>query len=63
MDNPCSAVRNGVLRSDEQGLIEQGIETRRPSFIYIRAERRGDQVTNVRVGGHVVKVVDGKVTM
>ena len=57
------AVRNGVLRSDEPGLIEQGIESRRPSSLYIRAEKRGDQVTNVRVGGHVVKVVDGKVTM
>ena len=57
------AVSNGVLQSDEQGMIEQGIETRRPSFLYIRAEKRGDAVTNVRVGGHVVKVVDGVVTM
>ena len=50
------AVRNGVLASDQQGLIEQGMETRRPSSIYIRAEKRGDAVTNVRVGGHVVQI-------
>ena len=57
------AVRNGVLGPGEQGLIEQGIETRRPSFIYIRAEKHGDEVMNVRVGGHVVQVVNGTVTM
>lgn len=57
------AVQNGVLQSDEQGLIEQGIETRRPSFIYIRAEKSAGAITNVRVGGHVVQVVDGRVTL
>jgi trans-2,3-dihydro-3-hydroxyanthranilate isomerase len=57
------AVRHGVLGAGQQGLIEQGIETRRPSSIYIRAEKNGDQITNVRVGGHVVQVIDGKVTM
>ena len=36
------AVRNGVLASGQQGLIEQGMETRRPSSIYIRAEKHGD---------------------
>jgi len=57
------AVRNGVLESNQQGLIEQGIETRRPSAIYVRAEKRGDTVTNVRVGGNVVQIIDGRVTM
>jgi len=57
------AVRNHVLQSDEQGLIEQGLETRRPSAIYIRAEKHGDAISNVRVAGHVVKIIDGTVTM
>jgi trans-2,3-dihydro-3-hydroxyanthranilate isomerase len=57
------AVRNGVLGSNQQGLIEQGIEIRRPSSIYIRAEKRGDSITNVRVGGHVVQIINGTVTM
>jgi trans-2,3-dihydro-3-hydroxyanthranilate isomerase len=56
------AVRYGVLPPDTQGLIEQGMETRRPSFIYIRAGKNGEKVTDVRVGGHVVQVVDGEVT-
>jgi trans-2,3-dihydro-3-hydroxyanthranilate isomerase len=57
------AVKHGVLASDTQGMIEQGIETRRPSHIYIRANREHDTVTNVRVGGNVVHVIDGKVTL
>ena len=57
------AVQHGVLAPDRQGLIEQGIETRRPSFIYIRADKSQDTITNVRVGGNVVQVIDGKVTM
>ncbi len=57
------AVRHGVLASDAQGMIEQGIETKRPSAIYIRATREHDTVTNVRVGGNVVPVIDGKVTL
>jgi trans-2,3-dihydro-3-hydroxyanthranilate isomerase len=57
------AVQHGVLASDTQGLIEQGIETRRPSSIYIRATKTKNAVTNVRVGGNVVHVIDGKVTM
>ena len=57
------AVRNDVLPAGQQGMIEQGIETRRPSSIYIRAEKNGEPITNVRVGGHVVQIIDGKVTM
>ena len=57
------AVKHGVLAPETQGLIEQGMETRRPSFIYIRARKRGEDVTNVRVGGNVVHVIDGEVTM
>lgn len=57
------AVRNGVLSTGQQGMIEQGMETRRPSSIYIRADKNGDAITNVRVGGHVVQIIDGKVTM
>jgi len=57
------AVKYGVLRPELQGLIEQGMETRRPSWIYIRAGRSDGRVTNVRVGGNVVQLIDGEVTM
>lgn len=57
------AVKHGVLAPDVQGWIEQGLEILRPSMIYIRASKSGDIVNNVRVGGNVVPVIDGKVTM
>ncbi len=57
------AVQHGVLAPESQGLIEQGMETRRPSLIYIRAAKSGDTVMNVRVGGNVVQVIVGEVTM
>ena len=57
------AVKHGVLASDEQGLIEQGREVHRPSSIYVRATKVAETVTNVRVGGHVAPLIDGKVTL
>jgi len=57
------AVQHGVLPPETQGVIEQGLEIRRPSFIHIRAAKSADGITNVRVGGNVVHVIDGEVTM
>jgi trans-2,3-dihydro-3-hydroxyanthranilate isomerase len=57
------AVKYGVLKSDEQAVIEQGIEMKRPSFIHVRATKAGDGVKNVRVGGYVVEVMRGEATI
>ena len=59
---PCVAwaVRHGVIHSDEKALIEQGVEMKRRSHMYVRATQKGDRVTNVRVGGHVVEVMRGE---
>ena len=56
-------VRHGVAKSDEQILIHQGVEARRPSEIFVRATRNGEKVTNVRVGGYAVEVLRGTVTL
>ena len=59
----CTAawmVAGGVAQPDERVLIEQGIEARRPSRIFVRASRKDDRVVNVRVGGHAVEVVRGE---
>ena len=56
-------VRNGLAKSDEQILIRQGVEARRPSEIFVRATREGEKVTNVRVGGYAVEVLRGTVTL
>ncbi len=60
----CAAawmVANGIADPEEQALIEQGIEMRRPSRIFVRASRTDDRVVNVRVGGNVVEVVRGEI--
>jgi trans-2,3-dihydro-3-hydroxyanthranilate isomerase len=62
----CAAswmVKHGVASSDEQALIEQGIECRRPSEIHVRATREGERVTNVRVGGYAVEILRGTVAL
>ena len=62
----CAAswmVQHEVANSDEQVLIRQGIECRRPSEMYVRATREGERVTNVRVGGYAVEILRGTVAL
>ena len=58
----CTAawmVKYGVTKPDELVLIRQGIEANRPSEIFVRVSKDGDQLNNVRVGGYAVKVMEG----
>jgi trans-2,3-dihydro-3-hydroxyanthranilate isomerase len=62
----CAAswmVQHGIANSDEQVIIRQGVEIRRPSEMYVQATRDGQRVTNVRVGGYAVEVLRGTVTI
>ena len=62
----CAAswmVQHGIANSDEQVLIRQGAEIRRPSEMYVRATRDGERITNVRVGGYAVEVLRGTVNL
>ncbi len=62
----CAAswmVGHGLAKSDEQILIHQGVEARRPSEIFVRATRDGERVSNVRVGGYAVEVLRGTVSL
>jgi len=53
-------VQHGIARPDERVMIEQGIEMKRHSRIFVRASRNNDRVVNVRVGGNVVEVLRGE---
>jgi trans-2,3-dihydro-3-hydroxyanthranilate isomerase len=60
----CAAawmVANSIAQPEQRILIEQGIEIKRPSRIFVRASRQDDRVVNVRVGGNVVEVIRGEV--
>ena len=61
----CAAwmVAHGVAAPDERVLIEQGLEARRPSRLFVRAGRSGGSVRDVRVGGHVVEVARGELAL
>ena len=56
----CTAawmVAHGVAKADERVLIEQGVEMKRPSRIFVRASRNDNRIVNVRVGGNAVEVM------
>ncbi len=60
----CAAawmVAYGVANADERVLIEQGLEMKRPSRIFVRAGKMDNRVINVRVGGNAVEVMRGEV--
>jgi trans-2,3-dihydro-3-hydroxyanthranilate isomerase len=62
----CAAswmAKYGIAKSDERVVIRQGLEMKRPSEIFVRAARNGEQVTNVRVGGYAVEVLRGTLTL
>lgn len=59
----CTAawmVRYGVAPSDQRVHLEQGVEIQRPSHIFIRAERDGEKVHDVRVGGNAIEIAEGE---
>jgi len=62
----CTAawmVRYGLAKSDQTVRIEQGVEIKRPSHIFVRAGREGDKVLNVRVGGNAVGIAEGEYSL
>src|ERR1700683_2091205 len=59
----CTAawmVRHGIAKPDEQVIIEQGLEMKRASKIFVRASLDGVRVHNVRVGGYCVQIMRGE---
>ncbi|MBZ5523145.1 MAG: PhzF family phenazine biosynthesis protein [Acidobacteriia bacterium] len=59
---PCIAwaVQYGVIPPEKQALIEQGVEMKRRSRLYVTAGKDGGKVVNIRVAGHAVEVVHGE---
>jgi trans-2,3-dihydro-3-hydroxyanthranilate isomerase len=60
---PCAAwaVKYGVIPPGQQVLLEQGVEMRRRSRIFLSAGRAGDKIIEVRVGGHATEVIRGEI--
>ena len=62
---PCAAwaVQYGVIAPEQQALIEQGVEIKRRSRIYVMAGKEDYKVVNIRVGGHAVEVARGELSL
>jgi len=60
---PCAAwaVKHGVVPADQQILLEQGVEMKRRSRIFISAASQDCRIVNVRVGGHAAEVIRGEI--
>jgi trans-2,3-dihydro-3-hydroxyanthranilate isomerase len=56
-------VKYGVAQSDETVLILQGAEINRPSQLFVRSSKNGTTISNVRVGGHAVLVMEGEASL
>jgi trans-2,3-dihydro-3-hydroxyanthranilate isomerase len=56
-------VAHGVAQPDERVLIEQGVEMKRPSRIFVRASKADNRVVNVRVGGNAVEVMRSQMSV
>lgn len=54
---------HGITQSGQTIHIEQGVEIKRPSHMFVSATKEADRVTNVRVGGHAVQVMRGEVLL
>ncbi len=54
-------VARGAVASQQQILLEQGVEIGRTSHLYLCATRKGARVTDVRVGGSTVPVANGRI--
>jgi trans-2,3-dihydro-3-hydroxyanthranilate isomerase len=56
-------VKYGVAQPDETVLIRQGVEIKRPSEILVRSSKSGTSISNVRVGGRAVPIMEGEASL
>jgi trans-2,3-dihydro-3-hydroxyanthranilate isomerase len=62
----CTAawmVRYGITQPGQTVHIQQGVEIKRPSQIFVSASKQGDKIVGVRVGGHAVEIMEGKFSL
>ena len=58
----CAAaylVEYGLAKSGERVIIEQGSEVQRPGELYVSAVKTASAITQIRVGGHAVRIFEG----
>ena len=56
-------LKHGILSPEKKTFIEQGIEMKRPSRIYIQGSLNNGFPTKIRVGGYCFQVGSGKILL
>ena len=56
-------LQHGVVASEENLVLSQGMEVHRPSSLFVRATLRRGSVTDVFVGGRTIPVAAGRFTL
>lgn len=56
-------VRYGIAQPGQTVHIQQGVEIKRPSQIFVSASKQGDKIVGVHVGGHAVEIMEGKFSL
>lgn len=56
-------VKHKIMPSGGRVFIEQGLEMNRPSELYGSARLVGDRITDLRVGGYSVEVLQGELSL
>ena len=56
-------VRYGIAQPGQTVHIQQGVEIKRPSHIFVRANKQGEKIVEVRVGGHAVEIMEGEFSL
>ena len=56
-------VRHRVAAPERQQHVRQGVEMGRASDIFVRADRDGEAIVNVRVGGYAVQTMEGELLL
>jgi len=56
-------VKYGVARPEENVVILRGVEIKRPSKLFVRSSKSGAEVSNTRVGGNAVPIMEGEATL
>ena len=53
------SAREATATGSFRWVIEQGMEMGRPSLLELEADKQGDELIAIRVGGHSVRVSEG----
>jgi trans-2,3-dihydro-3-hydroxyanthranilate isomerase len=56
-------VHYGIAQPGQTVHIQQGVQIKRPSQIFVRADKQGEKIVEVCVGGHAIEIIEGEFSL